>query len=69
MKITLLQLDVVLPPPIYKNSLTTLPDKVSRTTGLVKALSKCEGGIIKVESIEGIIYYVSPASIQYWQEE
>lgn len=69
MKITLLQMDVVLPPPIYKNLITTDESKTHRTCGLVKSIERCEGGIIKVISTGGETYYISPASIQYWQEE
>ena len=66
--IELLQMDVVLPPPIYKNCITTNDEKVGRTIGKVKSIWRRGDGSVAVESVEGIKYVVSPASIQFYQE-
>lgn len=70
-QIKLLVLDTVLPPPIYGDTLTVIPENVSRTTKLVGGIIKKKVGEVPVVEVQqGELKYTVPLpSIKYWIED
>ena len=61
-------LDFVLPPPIYGNHITTVPDRAERTIKLVASL-KLISGFLHVTALEGQNYTIPMDNIKYWRNE
>ena len=65
---TELHIDFTVPPPIYGDHLTIIPERAQRTVKLVSKI-ECDDGIFFVTSVEGVTYAIPQARVKFFKRD